>query len=217
MHTAKEMAALLRRLDAILGEYEVVESDASSALEKAIAPLFIAGASKEWSYTVTPSNPIVFKPTSVRRYEYITPLVYVDVRVSNEKETFGFLNSTLELLDETPKVISRWHVDLANPGQSCPRFHLQFGGHAPTGGGHELVFVEVPRWIYPPTELILLCELVLANFYKETWRRICMETNWYEIVQEAQKLCYVSYHNSVSTFLAANGERKTLLESLWLT
>jgi len=45
----------------------------------------------------------------------------------------------------------------------------------------------------PPMELILTCEMILANFYPEQWQIIRGEKRWLKLIQIAQFMCYSAY------------------------
>jgi len=61
-------------------------------------------------------------------------------------------------------------------------------------------------------ELILTCELIIANFYPVQWEKLKMQRGWLELIQIAQRLCYAVYFQRVQNSLAA---QQSLLNALW--
>lgn len=114
---------------------------------------------------------------------------------------------------------SRWHLDLANRRadgtyQAGPLFHLQGGGHKPRGDRAEDLKVSIPRWEMPPKELILICEMIIANFYPNKWKTISIQKQWLELIAAAQQLCYPVYFQRVQNCLQ---QQQSVLKALWAT
>jgi len=113
---------------------------------------------------------------------------------------------------------SRWHIDLANRKadgryQAGPLFHLEGGGHKPKGDRLDELKVSIPRWTIPPMELILTCEMIIANFYPDKWEKMSGQKKWLELIRVAQQLCYPSY---IARFQnALGGQQESVLRGLW--
>src|SRR6266849_2767835 len=70
------------------------------------------------------------------------------------------------------RVMLRFHFDLATAEQPGPKYHFQVGG---VPHGAELWWlppsVNLPRIAHPPTDIVLACEMIAANFFPaEYWR-----------------------------------------------
>jgi hypothetical protein len=178
---------------------------------------------KSWEYTIKESESIKFVPIKDKKLGQIAPRVYIDVAV-NPPETdnnppFSRLNTTIEVIDlPAGNLQSRWHIDLANRKtdgtyQAGPLFHLQGGGHKPKGDRAEDLKVSIPRWECPPKELILACEMIIANFYPDKWEKMSTQKKWLELIHVGQQLCYPIYFQRVQKCLS--GQPQSVLKALW--
>jgi hypothetical protein len=170
--TAKEMKQQLNALSRLLYHNKLIQRH-KNGLESAISQLDRFNEKTEWEYIIKPSIPIKFVPTLDKKLGEIVPQVYLDVAVAppkrNDLPPFKRLDTKIEIFDFAGKLQSRWHIDLANQKedgfyQEGPLFHLQSGGHKPQGNRKEELKLSRPRWAMPPMELILTCEMILANF-----------------------------------------------------
>lgn len=86
------------------------------------------------------------------------------------------------------RVMLRCHFDLANPNQHGPKYHLQFGGNARE---HELCWfpeiMDLPRLACPPMDLILACQLIAANFYREEYDEFRETPEWIHTLRTSQE------------------------------
>jgi hypothetical protein len=64
-------------------------------------------------------------------------------------------------------------------------------------------------------ELILTCEMIIANFYPEKWKMIKRQRGWLELIKVAQQLCYPQYYQRIQDCLS--GKSQSVLEALWAT
>ncbi|RKZ50305.1 MAG: hypothetical protein DRR16_04230 [Candidatus Parabeggiatoa sp. nov. 3] len=113
---------------------------------------------------------------------------------------------------------SRWYIDLANrfdngAYQAGPLFHLQGGGHKPKGDRKDELKISLPRWEIPPKELILSCEMIIANFYPDKWNIIREQRGWLDLIQVAQQLCYPAYFQYIQNCLSK--QPQSVLKALW--
>ncbi|HID98876.1 MAG TPA: hypothetical protein EYP59_01130 [Thiotrichaceae bacterium] len=200
--TAREMSSYLASLSNLLCEKELIYPDSKSSLDHASAKLIKLGASRSWKYTIEASAPINFVPAPDKKLEEIELLVYIDVAVEppkrNDLPPFKKLDTKIEIFDLAGHLQSRWHIDLANRKddgsyQEGPLFHLQSGGHKPEGKREDELKISRPRWAMPPMELILTCEMIIANFYPEQWKTIRTEKRWLKLIHIAQSMCYLAY------------------------
>lgn len=171
---------------------------------------------KAWDVTVVRQRPIMFAPAKDKNGEVlrISLISRISVDQADDKcPPFQTLDIAVELRDEKGTPVGRWHVDKANKGQSGPRFHLQFGGHVPEHRDQDFR-VKEPRWCHPPMEVALLCEVIAANFFEQTWAaKLRDDASWCDSIQLFQKLCYVAYTNMISD--ALNVSSSTALGKMW--
>jgi len=200
--TAREMSSYLASLSNLLYQNKLIYPDSKNYLDHASAKLIKLGSSRAWKYAIDASTPINFVPAPDKKLEEIELLVYLDIAVEppkrNDLPPFKKLDTKIEIFDLTGNLQARWHIDLANRKeegsyQAGPLFHLQSGGHKPQSNRKEELKISRPRWAMPPMELILTCEMILANFYPEQWQTIRTEKRWLKLIHIAQQLCYSAY------------------------
>jgi len=227
--TAREMSSYLASLSNLLCENELIYPDSKNYLDQVSAKLMKLGASRSWKYTIEPSAPIQFVPTPDKKLGEIVPQVYLDVAVAPPKRDdlppFKRLDTKIEIFDIAGNLQSRWHIDLANQKedgsyQEGPLFHLQSGGHKPQGNRKEELKISRPRWAMPPMELILTCEMILANFYPKQWETIRTEKRWLKLIHIAQLMCYSVYFQRVhhclfEVPLIPKSQSESVLTALW--
>jgi hypothetical protein len=222
--TAKEMEEKLDYLSRLLFQERRIDYRSKSHLDRISTPLKkFQPKTKTWEYIIQPSNPIEFVPIADKKLGQIAPRVYmtIAVQVPKKKEQLPFsqLVSVIEVWDILEnKLQSRWHIDLANRRadgtyQAGPLFHLQGGGHKPQSNRQDDLKVSIPRWAIPPMELILTCEMIIANFYPEKWDKISQQRKWLELIWTAQQLCYPLYIERFQNCLF--GRQQSVLRALW--
>lgn len=101
----------------------------------------------------------------------------------------------------TDDLIVRHHLDLANPGQAGPAWHLQLGGKPAQGKKPDTMWLKVPRWPSSPTDFILIVEFVLFSFYPEAWKRVSGTNPWREHVKTAERLVLTHYMRRLDTYM----------------
>ena len=131
-----------------------------------------------------------------------------------DSETIGELVTADNGIDE--RVMLRCHFDLANPSQSGPLYHLQFGGN-PRAGEHGWYPKEfdLPRLPFHPLDPILLCQLVVANFYPDEYELIRQDASWHWAVTTAERYLLAQYYTKCLE--AVNAKKTTLIDQLWNT
>jgi hypothetical protein len=189
--TANEMSAKLASLSRLLYEKKLIQTDAINGIYDASQQLKGFGKALSWEYTIEASAPIKFVPIKDKKLGQVAPFVYLDVAVAlpetDDVPPFSRLNTTIEVWDVLENQLqSRWHIDLANRKadgtyQAGPLFHIQGGGHKPKGNRIDELKVSIPRWTIPPIELILTCEMIIANFYPDKWDKISLQKKWLEL------------------------------------
>ncbi len=92
------------------------------------------------------------------------------------------------------ELCARHHIDLANPSQLGPVWHLQLGGLASGEQRHrELEWLDIPRWPTPPMDMVLVLELAIYNFRNEHWRNLRTSNPWRDIVKRSERLMHRHY------------------------
>lgn len=112
------------------------------------------------------------------------------------------------------RVMLRCHFDLANPSQSGPKYHLQIGGN-PRAGEHGWYpkELDLPRLPHHPLDLILLCQLVVANFFPDEYKDIRKNASWHWAVTTVERYLLVEYY--AKCLKAAQNKKTTLMDTLW--
>jgi hypothetical protein len=113
------------------------------------------------------------------------------------------------------RVIFRCHYDCCNEGQYAPIFHLQFGGK-PTEKEYFWFphYLELPRFISPPMDLILACEFVVANFFPSTYVKLRQDSVWRSIIKESEVFLVGKYYETCKNYFNRLSENQTLLDHL---
>lgn len=174
--------------------------------------------SNNWRFSISPEHPLTFKKNDLN--------LQVDFSCEIEGVGNDFKKHNIQLriwcLDENicyragldhPKikedlgtcgwkrVILRFHFDLKGEGaQIEPLYHLHVGGK--NRMDDEFCWfpenIDVPRFPYQPTDIILLSEFVLMNFFQEDYKKIRKKPEWISLVRKSK-----------------NYSRKVILKSVW--
>lgn len=222
--TARDMASTMLRIGQTLERSGVCRSQSVfSGLNTLLKSS--PGTETNWSYEVSPSNPIEFAPIFNHSVNAkIRPKLSARVSVRTTEAggvCFDCMDVALDVLDASGKVLVRHHVDLANykPGEDTfqhgPLYHLQFGGHTPKQGRDFEVSIKEPRWPCFPMDLVLVCEIVVANFYPQAWEKLRNERHWREAVITSQQFCLSPFLKNLVEKMGDN--KRTVLDHLWAT
>lgn len=118
--------------------------------------------------------------------------------------------------DETGRrVIVRFHFErrAKNTKMLEPIYHLQVGGVALRDENCWFPKqLEIPRFHFPPMDIILLCELVLINFFHEDSRILRETPEWKKLVMKSQHAFQGTYFAEFHSYV--NSESNTILGSL---
>ena len=88
--------------------------------------------------------------------------------------------------------------------QPGPLTHIQYGGHNP--GFRQLDHpLKVPRWNHPPMDIVLLCEVVVSNFFPSKWDLIRENPTWCDAISTSQRICYSAYLEKMVQTLGCRG------------
>ncbi|MDO7226654.1 hypothetical protein Q5M53_10410 [Acinetobacter baumannii] len=203
--TAKEMREALASVANILKEHEVITEAGYLSLMDVTQQLRRFKNNSAWQISIERETPVEFELVD-KIYKETEP---VTIELSSEcisvdfEKTFPFINLdiciVIKNLDEEP--VSRWHFDLANKKesgmmQSGPLTHVQYGGHNP-GFRHLDHALKVPRLNHPPMDIVLLCEVVVSNFFPSKWDLIRENPSWCDAVSTCQRICYSDYFKKI--------------------
>lgn len=114
------------------------------------------------------------------------------------------------------RVMLRFHFDLRNQRVKHPepRHHLQVGGAVESDEYCWLhPKIDVPRFQFPPMDLILVCEFILVNFFHERSSDFRKKPEWSSLVRKSQELFVNNYYTDCRSYLLDNNS--TLLEN-WI-
>ncbi len=222
MITASGMATRLRQLHRLLIDEKLLDNDAASVIEKVATKLEAQGKKPDWTYSITPSDPLRFISVNTKKVKNIQPVLQTKLSLAiapqdGIKGCFSELNSTLEL-HSNGTVLDRWHVDLANDDQAGPLVHLQHGGHSSGNTSrHSESKLSIPRWMHPPMDIVLTSEIVVANFFPGHWERLKKNPTWTNLIRDAESYCYENYFSAIGKHYADTSEKTTILHRFWAT
>ncbi len=197
---------------------------------------------KEWGYEITPLTPLQFK-TSLCGGHLLRVDISCDLRWSNEKmlkqdvamrvwateEKLVFREKwdSHQVLDyltassssDLKRVMFRCHFDLAASNQPGPENHLQVGGN---GVIEEQCWfpdsVKIPRFAYPPMDLLLVCQMVAANFFPDEYNNIRKQPAWRRRVINSERLLWKPYYDRCQEYFNGHENASTTwLEEFWNT
>jgi hypothetical protein len=202
--TAKEMAEALKQTGTSLFNKKLIDSPRVFH-ELASSLTSLGKENVRWAYEISESNPIEFRWThSPHINKNIRPRIYASIGVQQHSAggvCFDRLDLALEIIDEGSNVLIKHHIDLANSlagqFQAGPLFHIQFGGHTPKNTKIFEVPIKEPRWLCIPLDVVLLCEVVVANFYPEDWAELKRLPSWHDPIIASQKLCIIPFLNAL--------------------
>lgn len=184
-----------------------------------------------WEFSITREDPLTFKANDDR--------LQVDIagKINGENDVVKEVNTLLRVwsfdqdlcyrdgidgdevkkkFDEKKKrVIVRYHFDRRAPTlkQPEPIYHLQVGGQALDDENCWFPKqVKVPRFHFPPMDVILLCELVLVNFFHNESENLRKKPEWIRLIQKSQHAFQNSYYDSFYSCL--NDVNNTILGHL---
>lgn len=185
-----------------------------------------------WRLVIRPDLPLSFVPTTNLKHQ-----LKIDIHCDISEPTAGApagshniavrvwaLERSLwfrEAFDAPPlldrigasgrRVVCRFHLDLANPGQPGPRFHLQIGGNPSTNefSWHPAT-LDVPRFCHHPLNLLLTCEFIVKTFYPERYDEVADDPTWAAAVRVAQQSYLAPYFQHLNAF-----DESILLRRLW--
>jgi len=171
---------------------------------------------QKWALEVSSGMPIRFKETTDKNGDPIIPEIIADLEVDPSKETFPYLKWQIALEIKRPdqSPVARWHFDLAEPGQSAPKIHMQCGGHFANGTERDKeIPLKTPRWHHHAVDLLLLTEIVISSFYHDEWQQARLLPKWCPSINKSQHLCLLPYVNQIKDKIEVSGT--TVMSQLW--
>ena len=194
-----------------------------------------------WGYVIDPARPLRFRPTptdqgmqvQVDLYGTVlwkgdedTPVqqrIHMRVWAADEdacyREDWDSAKVRDVLSDATRshrgRVMLRMHFDLADSDAPGPKHHLQIGGRAETD---EVSWypeaLKLPRLAYPPMDLILVAQLVAANFFTRDYSRLRRDPAWCAGLAKSERALLGHYYDTCRTLVQ---HEDNVLHSLWNT
>lgn len=218
--TAKEMADALKQTGTALLNKQLITSS-YVFYESARNAISHGSENVSWDYEISESNPIEFRRIYNKHINKdIRPRIYASISVQRPATggvCFNRLDLALEVLDDEDNVLIKHHIDFANSPagqfQEGPLFHLQFGGHTPGNTKSFEVPIKEPRWLCIPLDVVLLCEVVVANFYPAAWEELKDLPGWNGPIGSSQKLCIIPFLNALQS--KAGISTRSLLDHMW--
>jgi hypothetical protein len=216
----KDIADALDIITRKLASNNIIIENSFATLSEEIRRIRALPASRaDWEVIVPNDKKIIFDFIFDESGQQLSPRMMCCIR-SKQSNTnsppFEDLVLTLELFDSSDKINYRWHIDRANKKdgvfQEGPLYHLQYGGHNSDARKDDSK-LKVPRWLYPPMEVMLFCEMMVANFYPSKWDTLQEDPAWREAICIAQKLCYTAYSQKIVSQLSNSSN--TMLQAMW--
>ena len=141
------------------------------------------------------------------------------VKGMSESGNANIASCCLSKHSKRKRIVRRFHFDYQPDESNKSTFHLQYGGKhqisAFTDDMHYCLehFLEIPRFPYPPMDLVLLIDLMIREFTTplRKWRE---ETNWKNLVFESQKILWKTYWNQLSEYFNESS-KKTIHELMY--
>lgn len=191
-----------------------------------------------WGYQILRERPLEFQACDVKGYSTMVDLSCalrwpkdpaaepieqnITLRVWSLEKRLCFRREwDAELVEDMleglgKRVILRVHFDLANSGQPGPKYHLQVGG---IPASNELYWfpscMNLPRFAHPPTDIVLICELIASSFFPEQYRTIRTDPIWRGAVRDTQRSVLQDYFHQCHDTVASGHHDQSLLDQLW--
>jgi hypothetical protein len=108
-------------------------------------------------------------------------------------------NAAIFVTSDSGEILTRHHLDLSNPGQSGPVWHLQLSA-LPDDPTRTLEWLDVPRWPVSPFDFVLVIELVIFTFAWDTWKDLRFRNPWRQWVQRSEALVLPHYIEAMNQY-----------------
>lgn len=224
------MAYELKRHKLITDQSRQILNEAASNVQ--------SGSSDNWELVIPPEHPLEF--VQAESDERLKPDIFCEIKATNNEDwPVSSLRLVLRVWSTKPeisfrqewdsevvkrnfessqsynRVMFRCHYDSSSPKQHAPIFHLQFGG-TPRNGEYSWFphFLELPRFTFPPIDLVLVCEQVVASFFPSTYRKLCQVRTWVSLIQESEQFFMKNFYEVCSRCIDQIPREHTLLGHL---
>lgn len=159
-----------------------------------------------WKFAFRGRTALKFRPTKVEGREYSVTLTAIhdclrDAKKDWEQFPMNACSPAVEVRDLAGTLLTRQHVDLANPKQPGPVWHLQLGGlPSERKGKHALEHLDVPRWPCMPLDFVLAAELILHSFYHDEWRELSESASWRKLIDDSESHMLGHYVSKIASY-----------------
>lgn len=219
--TASEMATALQNTVKKYVDAGIVEADSYGAIGAATTRLRDKKASRQWDFSISKGAPIKFTQCQDKRDNSLfNPLIMAKGIGINDAAAFPYVSWDVSLVLEYQagdRQIPKWHFDLGSKLQDGPKLHLQYGGHIHDDRALDISIKE-PRWTAYPLDIILLMEVVAANFFPKVWRdNLRQDATVRNMIKASETLCYRPLHERMTEYFdkPVLGREATLLHCCW--
>lgn len=176
---------------------------------------------ENWSLTIDPPWPIPIEHDE--NFCDHSAYLLVGGKIGVRNCSFIFYSFSLCIvLDD--RIARRFHfdIDTENGAAMKPECHMQYGGKAI----HELnsypslnysldEWIEKPRFVFPPIDMVLLLDSILAQISTPLGQKFTQEPRWKSLVKESEKLRLRAYYSQIQQYLDnIDNNRQTLFERL---
>jgi hypothetical protein len=208
-----------------------LDTGSRQVLQEAVGILRSQRRATTWNFRILRNRPLTFRENSQKlqvdvaaiidgkgdQVTYISTLLRVwclDKSLCYRENLDADLVGTR--FDETGRrVLARFHFDRrsAETVRPEPIYHLQVGGVPLDDENYWLPKqLKVPRFYFPPMDVILLCELILVNFFHEDSRDLREKPEWKRLVMKSQATFQRSYFDEFDSYV--NSTTNTILGRL---
>lgn len=110
------------------------------------------------------------------------------------------------------RVMLKFHFDkkCVDTTISEPKYHFHVGGKSEN---EECYWhpdeLELPRLPYPPLDIIILCDIILMNYFPDHYKKLKEENpDWFKLVKNSQKLFQKEYIKNVLDSITNDDDNK---------
>ena len=237
MLNASRMACNLRRITAILQRKRLIVDSSLWVLKEAASYVQVCPPD-QWELVIFPKKPVEF--VQAESDDRLKPDIFCWIKTKNKngwpishlslvlriwstKQKICFrpdwdseeIKKKLDKMGSYKRVVFRCHFDSSSRGQYAPFFHLQFGGKPLKAEfcwfPH---YLELPRFVSPPVDLILACELVVATFFPSVHSKLRQDSVWRSIIRESESFFLNTYYEICKNYFDRLSKDQTLLDHL---
>ena len=185
----------------------------------------------EWQVSIPRESPLTFKENSDRLQADVMGIIEGEGDEVKEVRTLLRIWSLDEALcyrsgidaeqvkskfvETGQRVMVRFHFDRRAKHVTSPEpiYHLQVGGVALENENCWFPKqLDIPRFHFPPMDIVLLCELVLVNLFHKSSRNLREKPEWKKLVVKSQDAFQGSYFSKFYSYV--NSTTDTILGNL---